>query len=197
MAAMFILLTAAIALIPILAIWHFIQWLRRRRALPPYVRGLRRAQFGAFLLALSVYAATWFPQFLGQSLGALVNAFLRTPRDPPPAFVVFAAVVALALAQLLAGVFGARRGGDRDLLSAICSLLVAGGCFYLMEWNYYLPRDSHEAVLADIALKGLYMAMIAAALVRAWLSLPSAGNALRIVARHIEQRAVVWRSARS
>jgi hypothetical protein len=189
-------LVLAIALIPILTVWHWAKWLRRRRALPPYQRGLRRATDGAFLLALCVYAATLFPQFLGRSVGDLVNAFLRAPREPDVAFVVFAAFVALGLVQLVAGAIGARRGGDRDPVSAICTLLVAGGFFYLLEWDWFLPRTSWEAGLANIALKGLYIAVIAAALVRAWLCLPSAGSALRVVARHIEQRAVVWRAAR-
>jgi hypothetical protein len=197
MGAMFILLALAIGLIPVLLIWEWMKWLRRRRALPPYIRGLRRAQAGAFLLMLCAYAATWFPEFLRQSLGDLIYAFLRTPSDPPVALVVFAGFVVWGLAQFILGVMGARRGGDRDLMSAICSLFVAGLCFYLMEWNWYLPPARPEAPLGNIAIKSLYLGMIAAALVRAWLSLPGAGSALRVVARHIEQRAVVWRSARS
>jgi len=191
----FFCVALAIVLIPVLLVWEWMKWLRRRRALPPYQRGLRRATGGAFLLALCVYAAAWFPQFLGQTLGNLVSAFLRTPREPPAALVVFAAFVALALVQLVAGAIGARRGGDRDLVSAICALVVAGGCFYLMEWNWYLSGP--EAVLVNVVLKGLYIAVMTAALVRVWLSLPSPGNAVRVVARHIQQRAVVWRAARS
>jgi hypothetical protein len=195
---MFICFALAIALIPVLLVWEWMKWMRRRRALPPYVRGLRRAQFGAFLLTLCAYAATLFPQFLSQPLGSLVNAFLRTPHDPPPALVVFGGFVALGLVQFVFGAIGARRGGDRDPVSAICCVLVAGGCFYLMEWDWFFPRTSTDALLANVALKGLYIAVIVAALVRAWLSLPSLmGSAVRVVARHIEQRAVVWRAARS
>jgi hypothetical protein len=197
MFTMFFCFALAVALVPIMLLWHWMQWLRRRRALPPYQRGLRRATDGAFLLALCAYAATLFPQFLGRSVGDLVNAFLRTPRDPDVALVVFAAFVTLGLVQLVAGAIGARRGGDRDPVSAIGALLVAGGFFYLLEWNWFLPRTGWEAGLANIALKGLYIAVITASLVRAYLCLPSAGSAVRVVARHIEQRAVVWRAARS
>jgi hypothetical protein len=50
------------------------------RSAPAYQRGSRRLTEGAFVLTASIYAATWFPVFLGQSLGDLAQRFWWTPK---------------------------------------------------------------------------------------------------------------------
>jgi hypothetical protein len=178
-------------------VFWLLRLLVRRRHLPPYQRALRRATDGAFVVTLTLYAGAWFPAWLGHSVGDLFSAFLRTPSNLAPAFLVYAGALAIGLLQLLTGILVARRGGDRDLMSAIWSGAVVIGCYCLMHWDWYAPPGyGFPGNLANIFIKGLYLAALAAALVRMWLSLPRSGNALKVVARHIERSAVVWRSAR-
>jgi hypothetical protein len=177
-------------------ILRLLVWLKRRRAqLPPYIRGLRRATEGAFLLAASIYAAMWFPVFLGQTVFDLAQALWRAPMDHA-GVAVFFGIAALSVLWIGTGLRSAR-GGDRDWMSCIWSALIGFGCLALLWWHCYPAADRSFAALLELAIvKGLIIATAAAGLVRLWLTLPIFGNAMKIVARHIRAQAVVWRSAR-
>src|ERR1700676_2068413 len=73
--------------------WLAHRW-RSRAQLSPYQRGLRRGSEGAFLSTACIYAASWFPVFLGEGLADLAGDFWRAPADHPGVGVFF---VALAL----------------------------------------------------------------------------------------------------
>jgi hypothetical protein len=204
-------IVAVLTLLKVIA--RLLLWIRRRGEQPPYQRGLWRATAGSFLLALSIYAATWFPFFLGQSLAAMVAAFWRTPADHL-GVAVFAGIVTVALAWIITGMRSAR-GGDRDSIRAMWSAAVSICCLCLIYWQWYLPRRPWgwlEAADSDfvrglyfisvpwinLALKGLFIAATAAGLVRLWLTMPmlGGGNALRRILRHIQNRARRLRPAR-
>ena len=68
---------------------------KRRSALDPYHRGLWRTTAGTFLLTLCIYAATWFPVFLGQDLAAMAVAFWHAPADHL-GVAVYGGIVAIA-----------------------------------------------------------------------------------------------------
>lgn len=165
--------------------------------LNPYQRGLRRATEGAFLLAACVYAATWFPLFLGQSLGDLAQGLVNAPTDHP-GIAAFFTIVGIGLLWIVVGIRGAR-GGDRDWMSFFWSATIAGGAAALLWWHWFPWPDRTFATLLEIAsLKTLYTAAAAAGLVRLCLTLPplTGGNALRRVLHHIQQRARQLRPAR-
>jgi hypothetical protein len=176
--------------------WLAHRW-RSRSQLSPYQRGLRRATEGAFLLASSVYAATWFPVFLGQSLGDLAHGSADAPADHPGVAVLFA-VAALGLLGLVVGMRGAR-GGERDWMAAFWAALVAGGCLGLLWWHWFPSPDRTFTTLLEIAAaKTFYIASAAAGLMRLSLTMPAlgGGNALRRILRHIANRARRLRPAR-
>jgi hypothetical protein len=171
---------------------------RARAQQSPYQRGLRRATEGTWLLAASVYAATWFPVFLGQSLGDLAQGLARAPADYPGAAVFFIAAT-LGLLWTVTGVRVARRGGDRDWMASWWSAVIAGICLGLLWWHWFPSPDWRFTTLLEIAgLKTFYIATAAAGLVRLWLTMPAlgGGNALRRILRHIESRARRLRPAR-
>ena len=171
---------------------------RSRSALTPYQRGLRRGTEGIWLLAASVYAAIWFPVFLGQSLGDLAQGLARAPADHPGAAVFFIAAT-LGLLWTVTGVRVARRGGDRDWMAAFWAALLAGVCLGLLWWRWFPSPAQTFATLLEIAVfKTFYIATAAAGLMRLWLTMPSlgGGNALRRILRHIQQRARRLRPAR-
>ncbi len=192
-----LLIVAGIA-IPFLLLKFVVRvllWLKRRRGPTPYVRARARAVEGAFLLTACIYAATWFPLLLGRGLPDLAQDLWRSPSDYPGVGVWFG-VVALSVMWVGTGLRGAR-GGDRDWMSAWWSAAVGGGCLALLWWHWFPSPDRSFATLLQIAVvKGFYIAIAAASLVRLWLTLPLFGNAMNIVARHIRAQAVVWRSAR-
>lgn len=171
--------------------------LRSRGQQTPYQRGLRRATEGMFILTASIYAASWFPVFLGQSLGDLAQGLARTPTDYPGAAVFFVAAT-LGLLWTVTGLRGAR-GGDRDWMAAFWAALVAGGSLGLLWWHCFPSPERTFVTLLEIAgLKTLYVAAAAAGLVRLWLTMPAliGGNALRRILRHIQQRSRQLRPAR-
>jgi hypothetical protein len=177
--------------------WIAHRW-RSRSALTPYQRGLRRGTEGTWLLAASVYAASWFPVFLGQSLGDLAQGLARAPADYPGAAVFFIAAT-LGLLWTVTGVRVARRGGDRDWMASWWSAVIAGGCLVLLWWHWFPSPGWRFTTLLEIAaLKTFYIATAAAGLVRLWLTMPAlgGGNALRRILRHIQQRARRLRPAR-
>jgi hypothetical protein len=167
------------------------------RHLDPYRRGLSRSTLGSFLLALSIYAGTQFPVLFGQKLETLFWAFWRSPTDPPPPLLIYSSVIALSVIWLAAGVVGALRGGDRDWMSVFWSSAAAGGAFYLMQHGYDLPREWQQLAgpSSNTALHGVYIAAIAAGLVRLSLSVPVFGNALRAIKRQIKTRNTPLRPA--
>jgi hypothetical protein len=182
----------ALAKAPFRLIAHRI---RSRSQLSPYARSLRRATEGAFLAAASIYAASWFPAFLkGQSVFDLIAAFARSPLDFP-AVAIWAVAAALGLIWLCAGIKGARATGDRDLMVAFWSAVIAGSASALLWWHWF-PEPEPATMLETAALKTAYTAIAAAGLVRLSLSMPRLSNAINIVGRHIRDQAVVWRSAR-
>jgi hypothetical protein len=174
-------------------------WLKRRRAqLTAYRRGLRRGTEGTFLLAACIYAATWFPLFLGRSLGDLAQALWRAPGDHP-GIAVFFAIASLGLLWIGTGLRGARGGGDeRDWMSAFWAALIGFGCLAGLWWQWFPSPDRTYLTLLQIAsLKTFYIATASAGLVRLWLTVPFfGGNALRRIVRHIKARAPRLRPVR-
>ena len=91
------------------------------------------------------------------------------------ALTVIAVVSALLV---LAGVLGAR---ERDPSEMVMSLVLAGGGYALLRWQWYVPRDYFGAdhVSADLInrlLPGVYMAAVAAGIARALICLLPVGR---------------------
>ena len=79
---------------------------------------------------------------------------------------------------VLAGVLGAR---ERDPSEAVISLVIAGGGYALLRWQWYVPRhyfgaDYVPADLINRLLPGVYMAAVAAGLARAVICLLPVGG---------------------
>jgi len=167
--------------------WLAHRW-QSRAQLTPYQRGLRRASEGAFLAAACIYAATWFPVFLGRGLDNLAGNFWRAPADHP-GVAVFLAVVGLGVIWVFIGMREAR-GGERDVMGALWSTAIAGACLAALWWQWLpsWPGRTYETLLILAAVKGFYIATAAAGVVRFTLSVQLPGNALRVVERLLQQR---------
>ena len=83
-------------------------------------------------------------------------------------------VAGAAVLLVLAGVIGARSAPDarRDPLGMVLSLVMAGGGYALLQWEWYVPRDYVgadyvPAYYINRLLPGVYMAVVAAGLARA------------------------------
>jgi hypothetical protein len=131
----------------------------RGQPLAPHELTRRRAARAAFAGAFCVYLV----QTGGWPLDQL----------PPwtPAVLMVAAGVSLLL--VLAGVVGAR---ERDPSGVVVSLVIAGGGYALLRWQWYVPRDYFGAdyVSADLInrlLPGVYVAAAVAGLARALICL--------------------------
>lgn len=161
--------------------------IRSRSQLTPYRLGLRRASEGAFVATACIYAATWFPVFLGGDVFDLAHGLTSAPTDYPGAAAFFAALL-LGLIWLVVGLRGAR-GGDRDPMSALWSAAIFGGCGAALWWRWYPSwPDWAYGTLLVAALKGFYLATGAAGLARLWLTMPLPSPALAAVNRVLRQR---------
>ena len=159
----------------------------RHGALQPYQKNCSRAEWGAFFLAGSGYVAWWSPVFLGGHFRDLVDAFLRTPTDPPLGLAVCAGCFALGLLWLVVGLKGAR--GPSDGMKALWAAAMVGGFGCLIWWQVYLPPDlGGPYALGSFVLHGLYLTMIVSSLVRMGLALRgTGGDAQRAVQQQIER----------
>jgi hypothetical protein len=149
--------------------------------LGPYERNRKRAVLMAFVLAFSTYLVWGGSSLLDQS----------------PPWVPLALVVAVALSCLflLAALLGARNG-PRDAFGVVASLTVAGASAVLWWQRYYLPPN--YGITADYGnrlLPGLYLAVLAAALVRAAICARLFGGASGLIARTMKRRAAGMRPA--
>ena len=138
------------------------QRIKSRSQLSPYQRSLRRASEGAFLFVASVYAASWFPVFLGRSLGEMTQRLVLAPTDYP-GVIVFFAVAALSFIWVVTGMRGAR-GGDRDWMIAFWSAAIATACIAALWWQWLppWPGRTYGTLLMIAGVKGFYIATAAA-----------------------------------
>jgi hypothetical protein len=176
-------------------------WLNRRRLmhkqLPPAILNRSRAVYAAFTLTFLIELAARLPLLIGHSLGELIADFLRTG-SPPAALVALAGGLALALLFLIVGLTRGGRSAPRDPIASLIALVVAGGAAFLLRGEYDLPGQFGAAAQdGNALLHALYVATLSAALVYAWLTAPLfAGQALRRILRHIENRIGRLRPAR-
>jgi hypothetical protein len=173
------------------------RWRLRRSALPPPLLNRSRAVAACFVLVLAIEIALQLPALIGRGLDKLIADFMRTPHDPPTALAVLAAALVLSLLFLIIGFRGAR-GAPTDPIAAMIALFVSAGCIALLRGEWFLPVNFGEAArYGNPLLRALYIATLAAALMRAWLSTrPFGGGALRRIRRHIQNRMGRLRPAR-
>ena len=138
--------------------------LRGGQNLSPHQLSRRRAAGAAFAGAFSVYVL----ETGGWPLDQL-------PSWASSALTVIAVVSALLV---LAGVLGAR---ERDPSEAVISLVLAGGGYALLRWQWYVPRhyfgaDYVPADLINRLLPGVYIAAVAAGIARAVICLLPVGG---------------------
>jgi hypothetical protein len=141
---------------------------RGGRPLGPYEQNRQRAAAAAFVAALCVYLL----HIGGWPLNQL----------PPWGPVTLQVVAGAAALLVLAGVIGARSAPDalRDPLGMVLSLVMAGGGYALLQWQWYVPRDYVGAAYVPAGyinqlLPGVYIAVIAAGLARALICLQPFG----------------------
>jgi hypothetical protein len=136
----------------------------RRRQLAPDEMNRRRAAVAAFVGVFCVYLI----ETGGWPLDQL-------PPWVPSALIATAAVSALLAA---ASVVAAR---ERDPSGVVVSLVIAGGAYALLQWQWYVPRDYFgagyvPAALINRLLPGVYSAVIAAGVARAVVCLLPVGR---------------------
>jgi hypothetical protein len=136
----------------------------RRRQLSPDEMNRRRAAVAAFVGVFGVYLI----ETGGWPLDQL-------PPWMPSALIAAAAVSALLVA---ASVLGAR---ERDPSGVVVSLVIAGGGYALLRWQWYVPRDYFgagyvPAALINRFLPGVYIGTVAAGVVRAVVCLLPLGR---------------------
>jgi hypothetical protein len=174
-------------------------WRLHRAGLPPAILNRSRAVAGTFALAAVTDLALNLRVLTGFGFSAQLANLLRS-HVLSPALAALLAVGATALMMLIVGIRGGR-GGPRDPIAALMALSIAAGAASLLWWQCYVPADADNraaALWVNALLHTLYVAMLTASLLRAFLSTPPlfGGNALRRVLRHIEDRIGRLRPAR-
>jgi hypothetical protein len=151
--------------------------------LGPYEKNRRRAVAAALLLVFCLYVLRDGAWLLHQ-----------LPPWVRPALIAAAGVSALFV---LTGLYGAHNG-PRDPFGVVASLVVAGGCAALLRYQCYLPSGYGVAADdANWALTGLYIAVLAAACLRALICVQLFGGAQRAIARALRRRTRGMRPASS